>query len=209
MVICYAGWGLKNPLTLFLRVASQVEIDVKTVGSITLLAAQQWAGARCSWGAGASSRFAVRKLGSGLRPSNAEQKLSGVKPPHALSWIHLSPLGDPSKPGLREPITLRRFIHSASSNRPKPLADLNFPASIMSFSLPASSWRDAAEVAFRQTLNQNSSCIEVGRSYQRKRQVKGLLMLSRTQSDVSDHHRTAWAEAFHPRSRHFECKQDP
>jgi len=35
-LIPYVDWGLKNPSTLFLHVGSQVEIDVKTVGRITL-----------------------------------------------------------------------------------------------------------------------------------------------------------------------------
>jgi polyisoprenoid-binding protein YceI len=41
LVIPYVDWGLKNPSTLFLRVASQVEIDIKTVGRITMPAAPQ------------------------------------------------------------------------------------------------------------------------------------------------------------------------
>ena len=39
--IPYVDWGLKDPSTLFLRVDSQVEIDIKTVGRITMPAAPQ------------------------------------------------------------------------------------------------------------------------------------------------------------------------
>ena len=41
LVIPYVDWGLKNPSTLFLRVGNQVEIDINTVGRLTLPAAQQ------------------------------------------------------------------------------------------------------------------------------------------------------------------------
>ncbi len=40
-VIPYVEWGLKNPSTLFLRVGNTVDIDIKTVGRITLPAAPQ------------------------------------------------------------------------------------------------------------------------------------------------------------------------
>lgn len=36
LLIPYVDWGLKNPSSLFLRVGSQVEIDVKAVGRITV-----------------------------------------------------------------------------------------------------------------------------------------------------------------------------
>ena len=36
LVIPYVDWGLKNPSGLFLRVGNQVEIDIKTVGRLTL-----------------------------------------------------------------------------------------------------------------------------------------------------------------------------
>jgi polyisoprenoid-binding protein YceI len=39
--IPYVDWGLKDPSTLFLRVDSQVEIDIKTVGRINMPAAPQ------------------------------------------------------------------------------------------------------------------------------------------------------------------------
>jgi len=41
LVIPYVDWGLKNPSTLFLRVSSQVEIDIKTVGRLSMPAAMQ------------------------------------------------------------------------------------------------------------------------------------------------------------------------
>jgi polyisoprenoid-binding protein YceI len=40
-VIPYVDWGLRNPSTLFLRVGNQVEIDIKTVGRISMPAAPQ------------------------------------------------------------------------------------------------------------------------------------------------------------------------
>jgi polyisoprenoid-binding protein YceI len=39
-VIPYVEWGLKNPSTLFLHVGDKVDIEIKTVGRITLPAAQ-------------------------------------------------------------------------------------------------------------------------------------------------------------------------
>ena len=41
LVIPYVEWGLKNPSTLFLRVGNKVDIDIKTVGRITMPAPQQ------------------------------------------------------------------------------------------------------------------------------------------------------------------------
>jgi polyisoprenoid-binding protein YceI len=41
LVIPYVEWGLKNPSTLFIHVGNTVEIDIKTVGRITLPAAPQ------------------------------------------------------------------------------------------------------------------------------------------------------------------------
>jgi polyisoprenoid-binding protein YceI len=41
LVIPYVDWGLKNPSTLFLHVGSQVEIDIKTVGRLSMAAAPQ------------------------------------------------------------------------------------------------------------------------------------------------------------------------
>jgi polyisoprenoid-binding protein YceI len=41
LVIPYVDWGLKNPSTLFLRVGSQAEIDIKTVGHFSMPAAPQ------------------------------------------------------------------------------------------------------------------------------------------------------------------------
>jgi polyisoprenoid-binding protein YceI len=41
LVIPYVEWGLKNPSTLFTRVGDKVDIDIKTVGRITMPAAQQ------------------------------------------------------------------------------------------------------------------------------------------------------------------------
>jgi polyisoprenoid-binding protein YceI len=41
LMIPYVDWGLKNPSTLFLRVGSQVEIDIRTVGRITMPPAPQ------------------------------------------------------------------------------------------------------------------------------------------------------------------------
>jgi polyisoprenoid-binding protein YceI len=40
-LIPYVDWGLKNPSSLFIRVGSQVEINVKAAGRITLPAARR------------------------------------------------------------------------------------------------------------------------------------------------------------------------